>query len=194
MKTHMKLLVAVLGFCAGCSAAGSDEGPSVTVEDIPEPSITNYQGPSFSGEMLVHPDSIIQDAVESAIPRWEKTTGGHIRIDAGGIPMHAWGYVFQDTYTGEAYDTDPQLTRHEVCGLTRRLGKGITDIYIGLSNPRCNLEIDIIHELGHVWGPPGHAPQGIMASGLLKGRVNKINEETLTWVCQKLECTEFSPE
>jgi hypothetical protein len=193
------VIASMLLLVCGCSAAGEDIQDDVVVN----PDLVHEQA-DYDAEKRgtapcgfgVDPDPELYDFVFEAQERWFAATGCMIDIDPDGIPMHVWDHVFIDE-AGGVYDVDPQLEYRETCGVTRRNNDGSAkDIYVSWTDHGgCRLTTVVPHELGHVWSPPGqHAESGVMASGKDPDRSPLIDENTLAWTCQKLDCQTFNPE
>jgi hypothetical protein len=192
------ILVGII-LLAGCAAGGADPAPVFVVQEAQEV-VVEYTGPAAPCGMVLNPDEEIRSLVETSAQRLEAATGCPITFGPSGIPVHAWSYVFMDWEESRVYDYDPQLDRDQVCGMTvsgfDNAGQPhANDIYISTKEPRCDLADTITHELGHVWGPPGsHAEQGVFAEGTSGLKTPEISENSLTWLCSRLECQAFKPE
>ncbi len=192
------ITASILLLVCGCSAAGEDIEDDVVVNPdlvaVEVPYDADDRGTAPCG-MQVNPDLEILDFVLEAQERWFTATGCMIDIDPDGIPVHVLDHVFLDEASG-VHDTNPQLEYHEVCGVTRRTGDGVLDIYVSWTDRGgCILSDVTAHELGHVWSPPSqHAESGVMASGKDPDRTPVIDANTLAWTCQKLDCQIFAPE
>lgn len=191
--------VLTVALLVGCSAAGSDIDQQVEVIfDRPQVEFAYSAAPVECG-MQVTPDPSIEEAVRVAGARWHAATGCPVDIVADGIPIHAQPYVFYDVSTQEVSDVNPQLKLKQVCGLTMTKFRGTTPftsaIYIGTEDSRCDSDTTLLHELGHVWGPPSrHADDGVMADGKSPLQTNVITENSLSFVCERMQCQTFSPE
>lgn len=192
----MKLLIALV--LSGCSAAGVEADPVFVNPDLVPVEIpydADDRGTTPCG-YAVDPDIALYDFVLDASDRWFNAVGCLIEIDPDGIPVHIQDHVFLDE-SGGVYDVDPQLQYKETCGATRYHNDGSPkDIYISWTDHGgCRVTETTVHELGHVWSPPHqHSESGVMAAGKDPDRSPLIDENTLAWTCQRLECQTFNPE
>lgn len=183
----------------GCAAAGSVVAEDVVVvpelEVVEAPYDAQERG-THPCEMRVNPDLEILDFVLEAQERWYVATGCMLEIDPDeGFPMHALDRVFTDG-NGGIYEEDPLKQYKELCGVTRSDGEGVVDIYVSWTDRgKCRMVNTVMHELGHVWSPSGqHSESGVMAAGKDPERSPELDENSLAWTCQRLECQTFNPE
>jgi hypothetical protein len=185
-------LVLMLGLAA-CAQGAELEDPQLAgtlVLHAGEPE------PSPCG-MAFDPDPELGDATEAAVARWCAATGCDVRVEAGGVPIRAQGFVFIGDGPEAVYDSDPQLERRQVCGatLTRAATGETVGIFVSTSEQRCDIRKTVMHETAHTMATPGtHATDGIGAEGGTPEQTNAVTSGTLEWVCERLPCSAFVPE
>jgi hypothetical protein len=180
---------------AGCSAAGDElQAVGMVLEPIAVPDTAPSAIPCQ--ETLLTPDAEIFAAAQAAAARWQQAHGCPVSIGEGGIPVHAWGFVFWAQDEQVIHPSDPQLQFKQLCGATRRQLNGEnTEIFISTKQVGCDPESIIMHETAHLWGKPGtHADDGICAPGKSPESTPFITEASLSWVCEGLQCQTFNPE
>lgn len=126
---------------------------------------------------------LLQDTV-SAAARWSVATGCDVRVESGGIPIRAEGYLQDET--GDA-----------ACGLATwdDARTGVQTISIAMVDIRCLPPYTVLHEMGHALADiQAHSLSGVMAAAASKGKSTRINAASLELVCRGMHCAHFEPE
>jgi hypothetical protein len=150
--------------------------------------------------MAFDPAPELLAATDAAAERWSAATGCDVRVEAGGLPVRAQGFIFAEELPNgltRLHAADPELRYHELCGATlwRDGGATAVGIVIGIANEGCDPAEGVAHEMGHrLAAKRGHSERGLMAGANETGRTGAIDESSLVWVCETLPCSTLTAE
>lgn len=178
--------------------AGPLEGPvfdpdypqATPVKEPPAPKAPVY----FYHIDVPDPEGRLQRALTTACQRWARATGVRIEVGRGTDIGLRSGAETEHTVTWWPRDNAPL---NGASGHANRDNWMATQIYIADDSNANDVGLAnlLTHELGHSLGRRGdHAETGIMNTAFSSFEPTPINDESLTYVCERLICTVFNPE
>jgi hypothetical protein len=191
------MFVALLA-CCGEAPDVTEFDPAFAVELStirPAPLEVGHCGMAFD------PVSEMLELTKAAAARWSSATGCDVRVEPGGVPVRAQGFLFiEELPSGlvRVHDSNPQLAFDELCGGTFwRPDGSVSHIIVATDSPSCprGPGVSTDHEAGHALARRrGHPATGLMADTNADGRTDVVNSASLVWICEALDCAVFVPE